>query len=92
MAKNTPGFDDARLDELLFRYRARNFPATLTEAEQQRWEEHRAARLLGGVGGTRTTEQLFNEIDQLSETADEQGEAILGALYEYAEAITPTRN
>jgi exodeoxyribonuclease-1 len=92
LAKNTPGFDDARLDELLFRYRARNFPATLTEAEQQRWEEHRAARLLGGVGGTRTTEQLFNEIDQLSETADEQGEAILGALYEYAEAITPTRN
>jgi hypothetical protein len=29
------------------------------------------------------------EIDALSETADERAEAILGALYEYAEAIAP---
>lgn len=30
-------FDDPRLPELLFRYRARNFPDTLTEVERQRW-------------------------------------------------------
>ena len=28
-------------------------------------------------------------VDQLSETADERGEEILGALYDYAEAIMP---
>ena len=33
-------FSDARLPELLFRYRARNYPHTLTEAEWSRWRQH----------------------------------------------------
>ena len=85
-------FEDDRLDELLFRYRARNFPATLTAEETARWETHRAARLFDGAGGARTLEGLFSEIDGLSETADERGEEILGALYDYAEAIAPDRD
>ena len=85
------GFDDSRLDELLFRYRARNFPDTLSEAEQQQWEMHRAARLFEGAGGARTIEQMFAEIDALSEDADERTEQILGELYDYAEAIAPER-
>jgi exodeoxyribonuclease-1 len=44
------------------------------------------------VGGARTVEQLFDAIDQLSETADERGEGILGALYDYAESIAPHRS
>jgi exodeoxyribonuclease I len=91
LAHARASFEDARLGELLFRYRARNFAETLNEDELQRWEEHRAARLFEGVGGARTIEQLFGEIDQLSEEADERGEAILGALYDYAEAIAPDR-
>ncbi len=74
---------------MLFRYRARNFPATLSDSEAQRWHEHRAARLFEGAGGARTLEKLFNEIDTLAETADERGETILAALYDYAEAIAP---
>ena len=85
-------FDDARLEELVFRYRARNFPETLTEAEQARWLEHRAARLFDGADGARTIEQLFAQIDELSETADERGEELLGSLYDYAEAIAPERD
>ena len=92
LAKTSAGFDDSRLEELLFRYRARNFPTTLNDTEQLRWQEHRAARLFEGAGGARTVDQLSNEIDQLSETADEQGESILGELYDYAEMILPTRN
>jgi exodeoxyribonuclease I len=84
-------FDDPRLDEIVFRYRARNFPDTLSDDEMQRWEEHRAARLFDGAGGARTIENLFNEIDQLSESVDERGEALLGELYDYAEAIAPQR-
>lgn len=38
-------FDDHRLPELLFRYRARNFPATLSGEEQQRWQEFCQQRL-----------------------------------------------
>jgi exodeoxyribonuclease-1 len=86
-----PSFEDERLSHLLFRYRARNFPHTLGEDEQQAWEEHRAARLFDGAGGARTIEQLFAEIDALSETADERAEEILGALYDYAEMIAPSR-
>ena len=84
-------FDDRRLDELVFRYRARNFQASLTADELALWNEHRVARLFEGAGGVRTVDALFDEIDRLSETADERGQAILGALYDYAEMIAPER-
>lgn len=89
LARARPAFDDARLGELLWRYRARNFPDTLSEQEQQAWQQHRAARLLQGEAGARTLPALFDELDQLAENADERGEAILGALYDYAGSIAP---
>lgn len=89
LAHSRTGFDDRRLAALLFRYRARNFPATLLPEEQERWEAHRAARLLEGEAGARNVDALFAQIDALSENADERGEEILGALYDYAEAIAP---
>ena len=89
LAHERTGFDDPRLKTLLFRYRARNFPSTLTPEESARWEAHRAARLLDGEGGARNVDALFAAIDTLAETADERGEAVLGALYDYAEAIAP---
>ena len=89
LAHSRSGFDDDRLEELLFRYRARNFAETLSPEEAQRWEAHRAARLLEGEGGARNVDALFAQIDTLSESADERGEAILGALYDYAEQIAP---
>jgi exodeoxyribonuclease-1 len=89
LARARPAFDDARLAELLWRYRARNFPHSLSEQEQQAWQQHRAARLLTGEGGARTLPALFDELDQLAESADERGEALLGALYDYAESIAP---
>jgi len=87
-----PAFDDERLPELLFRYRARNFPDLLTSEEAERWEAHRAERLFAGAGGSRTVEQLFDAIDQLQETANDRDEVILGALYDYAESIAPNRS
>lgn len=90
LAQASVAFDDARLIEILFRYRARNFPDTLTPEEAQHWEEHRAARLFEGAGGARTIAQLFEQIDQLQEDADdERTQDILGALYDYAEMIAP---
>jgi len=84
-------FDDARLQELVWRYRARNFPQTLNAQELDAWQAHRAACLFEGQGGARTVDQLFTEIDQLSETASERDQDILGALYDYAEHIAPER-
>ena len=92
LATAQPQFDDARLAELLWRFRARNFPASLDAAEMQRWEQHRAARLFDGAGAARTVPQLFDAIDRLSENSDARGEEILGTLYDYAEAIAPAAN
>ena len=85
-------FEDPRLQELVFRYRARNFPSSLSAEEQVRWNEHRAARLLEGEGGFKSIDAYFAEIDSLSESADERGEALLGALYDWAERIVPEHN
>ena len=87
-----PGFVDERLDELFFRYRARNFPDTLNEAELARWHALRVARLHEGQGGGLSLQAFFERIDALSETLsddDERGQDILGALYDYAEQIAP---
>jgi exodeoxyribonuclease-1 len=44
------GFEDPRLVELLFRYRARNWPETLSAPERDRWDDWRRRRLAPGSG------------------------------------------
>lgn len=44
------GFTDPRLPELLFRYRARNWPDTLSAPEHERWKAYRRHRLLEESG------------------------------------------
>ncbi|QLG89751.1 exodeoxyribonuclease I [Chitinibacter bivalviorum] len=86
-------FEDRQLEELFFRYRARNFPQTLNDDEAVRWEQWRSARLFEGAANALTLEAYSEEIDRLAETlsenGDERGEAILAALYDYAEMIAP---
>jgi len=89
LAGQRVAFDDARLEELLFRYRARNFADTLSAQENERWLDHCSARLHEGAGGSTTLSAFFERIDQLNEEADERGQEILGALYDYAEQIAP---
>ena len=89
LAVSRVGFDDDRLDELVFRYRARNFAQTLSSEEAERWEAHRAARLIEGEGGARHVDALLAQLDVLSETADEKGQGVIAALSDYAEMITP---
>ncbi len=89
LAQARPAFDDGRLEELLFRYRARNWPAMLDDAGQARWQQHCGERLHDGVHGGLTLQAFFDCIDTLSESADERGQELLGALYDYAEAIAP---
>jgi exodeoxyribonuclease-1 len=98
LASARTGFDDARLEEILFRYRARNYPETLDETEGERWQAHRAARLFDGAGKARTVDEYLAMLDVLGEQAgeseegpDERTETILSALYDYAEAVVPER-
>jgi len=90
LAQARPHFEDARLGELVWRYRARNFQESLSEGEKQLWQAHRAKILLEGQGGQRTISEFFEELDQLEPSTDERGQAILSALYDYAESIAPT--
>jgi len=89
LARERPGFADARLEELLFRYRARNFPHTLDADASARWERLRAERLHGGRGGALTLAQFFQRIDDLAESADDREQELLETLYDYAQAIAP---
>ena len=90
LAVDKTGFDDARLAELVFRWRARNWPESLSAAETARWQQRCAAALIHGEGGARTAQQMFAEVDALQETVDdERAEEILGALYDWAEAVVP---
>ena len=89
LAAQHPVFEDSRLEELFFRYRARNFHDSLDESEKQRWQQHCSERL---HGADEALSAFFERIDLLSETCDERGQAILGALYDYAERIAPIRD
>jgi len=83
-------FDDERLDEMLFRYRARNFPDTLSAEEKSRWNEYRLQRFTNDMKGT-LSYPSFKEIiikylnnDELSGDKKE----ILQKLQQWGEKIT----
>ncbi len=85
-------FDDARLPEMLFRYRARNWPQSLDEEEHERWEEYRLTRLFEpNGGGSITLDDYLASLDRLE--ADEglppEKRALIPQLLAWAEAISP---
>ena len=55
LARLNPPFEAAKLHELLFRYRARNWPGTLSRDERARWDEYRFQRLTRPDGGSSIT-------------------------------------
>jgi exodeoxyribonuclease-1 len=85
-------FQDPRLEEMLFRYRARNFPDTLDSEESERWELYRQEKLLKEDNRKFLTMQPFynilNEKYQDPELSANHRE-ILEELAIYAESIFP---
>ena len=53
-------FHDPRLPELLFRYRARNWPDALSPSESERWNAYRRQRLLEDSGMSELTLAQFD--------------------------------
>ncbi|WP_227136641.1 exodeoxyribonuclease I [Kosakonia radicincitans] len=86
--RNLPALDitfaDGRIEKLLFNYRARNFPGTLDENEQQRWLQHRR-----NVFTPEYLQQYAEQIQALFQQYDGNSEkqALLKALWQYAEEI-----
>ena len=90
LAKQTFSFEDARLPEMLFRYRARNYPETLNEIEQAEWQEYRFQRLTdpaSGVGITMAAYQEKLEALFMQYQDDHRKAEILGQLMDWGDAI-----
>ena len=88
LAKATFRFTDKRLPEMLFRYKARNYPETLNQEEQVRWTAFCKQRLTGQQEGGITFEVYQARIKALSETHPEQS-ALLDDLSLYGISLMP---
>lgn len=84
-------FTDSRLEAMLFRLKARNYPHLLSGDEMQAWEAFRSERLLDdSATGARTYEHFAKELNELGQkTKDPAQIAILEELHMYAESIYP---
>jgi exodeoxyribonuclease-1 len=83
-------FDDRRLPEMLFRYRARNWPETLTASELEDWEAFRTERLTNEqAGGSITLSEFDQRIEKLGGMYmdDDEKLEILENLVEYRENL-----
>ena len=86
--QNLPALDisfvDPRIEKLLFNYRARNYPGTLDEAEQQRWLNHRREVFSADYlqSWAQELEMLYNQYE-----GDKEKTALIKALYQYAQEI-----
>lgn len=86
--RNLPALDitfaDKRIEKLMFNYRARNYPGTLDEAEQERWLQHRrnvfTPEFLNSYA--RGLEMLYGQYEGNAEK-----QALLKSLFQYAQEI-----
>ncbi|MDI9335155.1 MAG: exodeoxyribonuclease I [Cytophagales bacterium] len=74
LGSRAPAFDDPRLDEVFWRFRARNFPQSLNAEDLTAWHEHCRARLVDGAGNARTLQGYFEEVDRLEANLDKASE------------------
>ena len=89
LGTQTWSFDDQRLPEMLFRYRARNYPETLTADEQAQWLEHCRDRLIEGESGHLNFKNFYAEIEQQrTETEpDDDKNQILNKVEEFGREL-----
>ncbi|MDR9438512.1 MAG: exodeoxyribonuclease I [Halomonas sp.] len=83
-------FQDPRLEEMLFRYRARSYPETLESEEQARWEAFRWERMNDPAVANLTLKEFAREIERLNGVSlSDRDRQILEELVMHVEAIMP---
>ncbi len=83
-------FADARIAEMLFRYRGRNWPEMLTSDEKVEWEAYRKQRLVSADGGGSIHLQAFQKIlaqKMVDPSLSEQAKNILSELADWPEQL-----
>lgn len=90
LAEQSWYFEDARLSELLFRYRARNWPESLSTDDHKRWDEYRRERLCQTTDERALSfKRYFESIQQLRcEPANDP--QLLDALESYGNELRAT--
>lgn len=81
LAEAHPKFQDKRLEELFFRYRARNFPESLSDSEAQRWQKICFEKCSSKLA------DYAKEIDTALLSASAEQKTILLQLQAWAEAL-----
>ncbi len=89
LREETFAFEDPRLAEMLFRYRARNFPESLSDPERALWEEYRFQYLTDPDGGASIVlDSFIDRVSTLLEAeVDPTKRAVLESLLEYADIL-----
>lgn len=89
LARLKPLFDDPRIPEMLFRYRARNYPESLNNEERTQWESFRQERFYQCEQGTISMHQQF--LNDLAQCRSEHPtrQSLFDELAQYAERIRP---
>lgn len=88
LARDHWAFADARLDELLFRYRARNFPSSLAGEELARWREFCRQRLNdSSVGAPNTLDNFAQALQEEWPLASPAQQQVLQAWREHAQLL-----
>ncbi len=77
-------YEDTRIEEMLFRYRARNYPSTLTSVEWEKWREFCVAQLIGASSDANITLTDFLQIIKNIQPQDEKQQTMIQALLDYA--------
>ncbi|MDP1665591.1 MAG: exodeoxyribonuclease I [Methylobacter sp.] len=84
LAKSVFKFTDSRLPEMLFRYRARNYPETLNTDDLRRWNEFCVNRLTGRqTGAGIVLGNYFSRLEELCQSENINSQ-IINALEVYA--------
>ena len=83
-------FSDPRLQELLFRYRARNFPESLNAEEQAQWREHCAMQWQEGTFTRKDFDQALAE-ERAAPDLTPETEWALGQLEAWVSGLSVER-
>jgi len=83
LASSNFQFSDNRLEELLFRYRARNAPESLNSSELVRWERLRRSLLLDKENGATLVNSEFIEHMKLLRADENNDQNLLNQVDEY---------
>ncbi len=82
-------FHDGRLKAILPRYKARNFPAAMTDEELQAWEAYRTQKLFAG-GDTSRLARYFQQLATLAtDSKYTEKQFLLEELQLYGQSIMP---